>query len=195
MNDSRGCRDTSISLAGAAIASQNINIGSGNKIETASAASGEVESDKDIDRPLTFLSYCRADTITVLQVSEALVAEGIPVWFDRSEIRAGDVWRDETTNAIDKATSFLAILSTNSEARSWSEQRAEIVMASAARRIRLGLLIPVRLSDCSVPAIPVGPDNERLSDLHRVDLFPNFQAGIDQIVIAVNAANRRGISG
>lgn len=39
-----------------------------------------------------FLSYASEDSEAAGRIAEALRAGGVEVWFDRSELRGGDVW-------------------------------------------------------------------------------------------------------
>ena len=39
-----------------------------------------------------FLSYASEDAPAAQRIAEALRAAGIEVWFDKSELRGGDVW-------------------------------------------------------------------------------------------------------
>jgi hypothetical protein len=39
-----------------------------------------------------FLSYASEDADAAQRICAALRADGIEVWFDRSELRGGDVW-------------------------------------------------------------------------------------------------------
>jgi hypothetical protein len=47
--------------------------------------------------------------------------------------------------------------------------------------------IPVRLSRCTLPDLPIGPGGETLGDLHAIDLFRDWVAGCDRLVGAIKS--------
>jgi hypothetical protein len=76
----------------------------------------------------------------------------------------------------------VVLLSHAAFGRNWAEQRREL--ADVAGGDQSVAVIPVRIDDCEVPDIPVGADRS-LADLHRIDLFPDFDRGIDQLATAL----------
>ena len=63
-----------------------------------------------------FLSYAAQDAEGVRRIREALGAAGIEVWFDRSELRGGDVWDRKIREQIHQCRLFMPIISANTEA-------------------------------------------------------------------------------
>ena len=61
-----------------------------------------------------FVSYSRKDSKTVDQIVARLTAEGLEVWIDREEIKAGELWRTQIVEAIDTCDAFILMLSCNS---------------------------------------------------------------------------------
>jgi TolB-like protein/Flp pilus assembly protein TadD len=64
-----------------------------------------------------FLSYASQDTEAVRRICEALTAGGIEVWFDKSELRGGDVWDQQIRQKIRDCALFIPIISANTASR------------------------------------------------------------------------------
>lgn len=63
-----------------------------------------------------FISYSRRDKDVVKQIVSQLEAEGISVWFDTEDIKAGQQWRRQIVEGIDTAEAFVLHLSPDSAA-------------------------------------------------------------------------------
>ncbi len=61
-----------------------------------------------------FISYSRKDQRFAKKLARDLKARGIDVWIDQSDIRGGDDWLKEITDAINERQAFIIILSPNS---------------------------------------------------------------------------------
>jgi tetratricopeptide (TPR) repeat protein len=72
-----------------------------------------------------FLSYASEDADAAQRICAALRADGIEVWFDRSELRGGDVWDATIRRQIKNCALFIPIISANSHARSEGYFRLE----------------------------------------------------------------------
>ena len=64
-----------------------------------------------------FLSYASQDGEAARRICDALRAAGIEVWFDRSELRGGDVWDQKIRQQIRDCALFIAIISANTASR------------------------------------------------------------------------------
>ncbi len=64
-----------------------------------------------------FLSYAHEDTAVALRVAEELRANGVEVWFDRSELRGGDTWDAKIKKQIRDCALFVPVISANTQAR------------------------------------------------------------------------------
>ena len=81
-----------------------------------------------------FLSYASQDAPAAQRLCDSLRAAGIEVWFDRSELRGGDVWDQQIRQQIRDCALFVPVISATTAARGegyfrleWSlaEQRAQ----------------------------------------------------------------------
>ena len=64
-----------------------------------------------------FLSYASEDAEAAGRIAEALRAAGIEVWFDKSELRGGDIWDRQIQNRIHDCRLFIPVISANTERR------------------------------------------------------------------------------
>jgi TolB-like protein/tetratricopeptide (TPR) repeat protein len=64
-----------------------------------------------------FLSYASEDARSAERIANTLRNAGIEVWFDREELRGGDVWDQKIRQQIHDCRLFLPIISAQSEAR------------------------------------------------------------------------------
>ena len=58
-----------------------------------------------------FLSYASEDAEAAQRIAEALLAAGIEVWFDKSELRGGDAWDRQIREQIQACALFMPIIS------------------------------------------------------------------------------------
>jgi hypothetical protein len=66
-----------------------------------------------------FLSCASEDTDAAPRICEALRSTGIEVWFDKSELRGGDVWDQSIRRQIKNCALFIPVISINTDA--WAE--------------------------------------------------------------------------
>lgn len=76
-----------------------------------------------------FLSYASEDADAAQRICAALRADGIEVWFDRSELRGGDVWDATIRRQIKSCALFIPVISENSHERSEGYFRLEWKLA------------------------------------------------------------------
>lgn len=136
-----------------------------------------------------FLSYVREDAHDVDRIQAMLEAAGVRVWRDTAKLWPGEDWRLKIRQAISSdSLVFVACFSDNVLRRSSSYQNEELLLAIEQLRLRQPdqpWLIPVRLSDCSLPQYDLGA-GRTLDSLHRVDLFGDrWEQGVARLVGAV----------
>lgn len=136
-----------------------------------------------------FISYVREDSGQVDELQRSLEAAGIPVWRDTASLWPGENWRARIKEAITRdALVFVACFSAHSAARRTSYQNEELLLAVEQLRQRrpdVPWLIPVRLSDCSIPDLDLGAGHT-LRSIHSADLFGEAaQVGTNRLVEAV----------
>jgi len=76
-----------------------------------------------------FLSYASQDAEIAERIGESLRTAGIEVWFDRSELRGGDVWDQKIRLQIRDCALFVPVISANTAARGEGYFRLEWALA------------------------------------------------------------------
>jgi hypothetical protein len=139
-----------------------------------------------------FISYVRADADKIDRLALDLYRQGIDTWTDR-DIRPGQRWKVTIRQAIRQGASFLARFSPEVLARDRTYMYEEITAAIELLRQTPAdrtWFIPVRLDRCEVPELEIGA-GVTLGDLQRVDLFPDWEAGVDTLASAIRVSLTR----
>src|SRR5215831_7196504 len=84
-----------------------------------------------------FISYVHEDGRRVDLLEKFLESNGIPVWRDTGRLWPGEDWRTKIREAIAAdSLAFVACFSKNSESRTKSYQRDELLLAIEQLRLR-----------------------------------------------------------
>jgi tetratricopeptide (TPR) repeat protein len=97
-----------------------------------------------------FLSYASEDANAAQRICAALREGGVEVWFDRSELRGGDVWDATIRRQIKSCALFIPVISENSHVRSEGYFRLEWKLAidrSHLMSTNRAFLLPVVIDD------------------------------------------------
>ena len=133
-----------------------------------------------------FLSYAHADLAQARRLWEILnLIPAVDVWFDKESLLPGQAWKTEIRTAIGDSDFFLLLLSQKSVTKQGFYQREvrralEILEEHPPGEI---YLIPVRLDDCHLHF-------DELKALQYVDLFPDWNAGVDRILRVLRTHRR-----
>jgi small GTP-binding protein len=68
-----------------------------------------------------FLSYSSKDRDAVRAVAERLRSDGVRVWFDEREVRAGDSWDSKTEEGLESSRVLVLFMSANAFGSDWVE--------------------------------------------------------------------------
>jgi hypothetical protein len=104
------------------------------------------------------VSYKREDELRVARLVEALRSHGLDVWWDQ-HLPGGESWRDNITEALDKAGCVVVVWTRNSVGPEGGFVRDEASRAKAR-----GVLVPIRMDDV---APPLGFGELQAIDLRR----------------------------
>jgi TolB-like protein/Flp pilus assembly protein TadD len=99
-----------------------------------------------------FLSYASQDAEAAERIASALRGAGIEVWFDRSELRGGDVWDRSIRQQIRECQLFVPVISAHTDARREGYFRREWKLAvdrTHDMSERVAFLVPVVIDDTS----------------------------------------------
>jgi TolB-like protein/tetratricopeptide (TPR) repeat protein len=97
-----------------------------------------------------FLSYASEDAAAAERIAMALRAAGIQVWFDRTELRGGDIWERQIEERIHGCRLFIPLISANTEMRDEGYFRREWSLAVDRTRDmaeKKTFLLPVVIDD------------------------------------------------
>jgi TolB-like protein/Tfp pilus assembly protein PilF len=97
-----------------------------------------------------FLSYASQDAGAARRIRDALMAAGIAVWVDQSELRGGDVWDQRIRREIRDCTLFVPLISRNTQARTEGYFRLEWHLADRRTQLMAKgrvFLVPVCIDD------------------------------------------------
>jgi len=136
------------------------------------------------ERPRVFIAYVEEDLETATRLYRELRLNGFDPWLDREKLLPGQNWPRRIENAIEVADCFIALFSCRSAHKRGTFQSELRYALDCATRMPLdqSFLIPVRLEDCCVP-------KKIRRAIQYVDLFPDWEKGIEALVRAIRTAN------
>ncbi|MCP4111887.1 MAG: toll/interleukin-1 receptor domain-containing protein [Desulfobacteraceae bacterium] len=127
-----------------------------------------------------FISYASEDRNTAMKLYEDLKRENVEPWLDAKKLIPGQNWKTEVNRAIKESSNFLILLSFHSISKRGYVQKEQKIALELLDEFPHGdiFIIPVRLDECE-------PLDERLNELHWVNLFDSYENGLEQILHAV----------
>jgi len=125
---------------------------------------------------IAFLSYAHEDKDFAERIAIELQKDGIDVWIDKWEIKAGDSLIQKIfVEGLSKCDFFLILLSSASVRSKWVREELDSAMI---KKIEGGTqIIPLIKEKCEIPP--------PLRALLRVDLSADFDAGIRKVVKSI----------
>jgi hypothetical protein len=137
------------------------------------------------DRPRVFLAYVDEDVRLARKLFSALESRGLDPWLDKEKLLPGQNWPRAIERAIELSDFFVACFSRRAAGKPGffhSELRYALDCAS---RLPLDdvFFIPPRFDDCAVPSTI-------RQSIHWVDLFPDWERGVNQLAAAIRRAMR-----
>ena len=127
-----------------------------------------------------FISYAADDLERAETIRNDLETAGAATWMAENDLVPGQNRKSTITQAIRKSLFFLALLSSNYlNQKSFAQKELKTALDIRDEYPADDIsVIPVRVDQCE-------PVEERLAGLHRVDLFPSYEAGLKKILAAV----------
>lgn len=131
-----------------------------------------------------FLSYARADSQQALRLYNDLIGAGVDVWLDQESLLPGQLWRPAIEHAIRNSRYFIALLSNASVNRRGYVQKELVIALDVLDEFPNAeiFVIPARLDDCT-------PTHRKLTDIHWVDLHPDWDRGVAKILKAIGTSH------
>jgi uncharacterized protein YjbI with pentapeptide repeats len=93
-----------------------------------------------------FISYSSGDRGFAERLRADLQAEGVRCWFDKDNLKSGDVIRQEIADAISVYDKVVLVLSEESISSKWVGAEAEAALEREGRE-NVSILVPIRLDD------------------------------------------------
>ncbi len=126
--------------------------------------------------PTVFISYAREDLFAAERLYADLRDTGVIPWIDAHNLVGGQNWSLEISKAIKNSDFFIALFSQHSVTKKGFVQQEIREAIDVLKQIPIGKIffIPVRLSPCT----PISPI---IAELHRIDLFPEWEPGLSEI--------------
>ena len=133
-----------------------------------------------------FICYAREDEPSARRLFSDLKKAGLDPWLDKKSLLPGQEWRPAIRQAIRGSRYFLALLSSKSvKKRGFIQKEIKEALKTLDEFTESDIfLIPIRLDNCK-------PEYQRLSELHWVDMFPDWKAGLEDILNTINASNNQ----
>lgn len=124
-----------------------------------------------------FISYAKEDKSLAEKLYNDLRQAGVSPWLDSVDLAPGQPWEKAIRTAISDSSYFLALLSSRSvRKRGFVQREIRYALNIAEERPENEIfIIPVRLDECE-------PSFEGLQRLHRADLFPFYESGLEQLL-------------
>jgi hypothetical protein len=137
-------------------------------------------------RPQVFIAYVEEDLAHAKRLRDALEKAGFFPWLDKDQLLAGQNWPRAIERAIDLSDAFVACLSFRSLSKPGQFQCELRYALDCAKRMPLDevFLLPARFEACAVPPVIA-------AKTQYVDLFPEFDRGIKQLVRALRKRKPR----
>ncbi|MGH9583492.1 MAG: TIR domain-containing protein [Bryobacteraceae bacterium] len=124
-----------------------------------------------------FLAYADEDQALVRKLCSALQRAGFEPWMDKQKLLPGQNWPRAIERAIEISDFFIGCFSSRSVLKRGHFQSELRYALEVASRVPLEdtFILPVRFSECELP-------RQIAKNLHYVDLFPDWERGIEILV-------------
>jgi hypothetical protein len=132
------------------------------------------------DLPRVFIAYARENSREAGRIFDILVEKGFDPWMDQRKLLPGQNWARAIRNAMETSDFAVCCFSRRSVRKRGGFQAEVRLALENSRRLPLDavFLLPVRLDDCPVPA-------EVALEMQYVDLFPDWDSGVNRLVEAI----------
>jgi hypothetical protein len=126
-----------------------------------------------------FISYSRKDQEFVTRLASDLDEKVSGVWFDQSDIQAGEKWRDQIAQGIHRCKVFVLALSPDAANSKYVREEINLALEQNKRIIPI-LYRPVKMSGALADLV----NETQYIDLQRGSYADNFQKLVDALVAA-----------
>ncbi len=129
---------------------------------------------------VVFISYASEDSDSAKRLYGDLKEAGLTPWLDKESLIPGQNWKISIKNAIKNCRYFIPIVSSKStEKRGFVQKEFKYALDVFDEFPESQVyVLPVRLDDCQIPY-------EKLKDIEYVDLFPDWNKGLQRLILAM----------
>jgi len=129
-----------------------------------------------------FISYDRDDIDYARKMFRELKASSYEPWLDCESLLPGQRWESKIEQAMRESHYILALMSTRSSSKRGYVQKEIRKALDLLEEIPEGdiFLIPARIDECE-------PTHSALRGVQWVDLFPDWEAGVERIIRALKS--------
>jgi hypothetical protein len=137
--------------------------------------------------PQVFIAYVEEDLLLARRLRDRMAAAGCSPWMDKDKLIPGQDWPRAIRRAIEISDAFVACFSARSSAKRGPFQSELRWALHCAQGMPLDetFVVPVRFEACAMP-------RQIQERLQYVDLFPDWDAGVDKVIRAVKSRHRPG---
>src|SRR6185295_11627792 len=122
----------------------------------------------------TFFSYSRDDSEFVLKLASELREQGVNLWLDQLDIKAGERWDSAVEKALGSCQTLIVVLSPSSVASVNVMDEVSYALQSDKR------VVPVLSRACAVPF--------RLRRVQHIDFVDDYDRGFKRLIQALRDA-------
>jgi len=115
---------------------------------------------------------------------KAFTENHIEYWLDKKDIDPGRFWKDAIKAAINNGAYFLACFSKEYNERKETYMNEELLEAVEILRIKQydsGWFIPIKLTECEIPPIPIGA-GQTLKDIHYLSFYKDRENELKRLI-------------
>ena len=125
---------------------------------------------------VAFLSHSSRDKPFIRQLATDLTKNDIIVWLDEQMIKVGESIVERVGQGLAESDYFLIALSDNSVNSEWvkKELNEALLKEIAERKVKV---LPLKLSDCEIPAL--------IRDKKYADFSSSYRAGLTDLLAAM----------
>ena len=120
-----------------------------------------------------FLAHSSVDKILISRIAFDLRKRGLPVWFDKWELKVGDSLHDKIEHGIESSGYLVVALSKHSVESPWVkiELNAGLAIELEKRQV---FVLPILIEQCQIPLF--------LKDKKYADFKKSYQYGLDELL-------------
>lgn len=131
-----------------------------------------------------FVSYVKENSLKIDIICNAFTENDIEYWRDKKDIDPGKFWKDAINSAITNGAYFLACFSNEYNEREetyMNEELLEAIDILRTKKYDSGWFIPIKLSECEIPPIPIGA-GRTLNDIHYLSFYEDWDTELKRLI-------------